>query len=301
MKSSLTATVARFLGLLAMVSFAASAHAQVRIAWMNSLSAARPRAAAEGKLLLVDISTSWCGPCRWLEQNTFPHPEIVALSQRFVPVKIDGDSREGQRIVRLYGIRGYPTLLLLKADGTKVDAIVGAMGPEPLAVKLRGVLTHWERRRAGLSVDVPTSGAGNVSVAQRILERVNAERTQRGIAPLRTHPRLDAAAQLHAEDMARFQYFSHTDRNGGSPQDRARSHGYTASCGENIALGASTAQAAMNLWMRSPGHRANILDGHYTELGVGRAQRGGRHYWVQVFGCGQPPRPSEDVGSVAVR
>ena len=130
-----------------------------------------------------------------------------------------------------------------------------------------------------------------VGFALDIFNLTNSERANAGCPPLRLNAQLTQAAQGHAADMALNDFFSHTGSNGSSPWNRINATGYQfASAGENIAAGYSTPQAAMNGWMNSPGHRANILNCAFQDIGVGYYYRNPdpgqvtyRHYWVQVF------------------
>ncbi len=115
---------------------------------------------------------------------------------------------------------------------------------------------------------------------QEVLDLVNSERAKVGCSPVQAQAQLTAAAQKHSEDMAAQHYFSHNSLDGRSPWDRIRAEGYTYSqAGENIATGYSTAAAVMNGWMNSSGHRENILNCNFTEIGIGYDQR----YWTQDF------------------
>lgn len=109
---------------------------------------------------------------------------------------------------------------------------------------------------------------------------INQERDQRGLAPLRDSPRLSDAAQAHAKDMARRNYFSHTSLSGASFVDRIRRTGYLQNvrswqAAENIAWGTgklASPKAIVRSWMNSPGHRANILSASLREIGIGVAK-----------------------------
>jgi uncharacterized protein YkwD len=120
------------------------------------------------------------------------------------------------------------------------------------------------------------------SPAADVVAATNSERARAGCRPLAVDPRLTAAAQDHAEDMAANDYFSHTGRDGRSFADRIRDAGHPRPAAENIAQGQPDAAAVVDAWMDSPGHRRNILDCSLTTIGVGHA--GPRHYWVQAFG-----------------
>ncbi|MFI9719536.1 CAP domain-containing protein [Streptomyces sp. NPDC052396] len=124
----------------------------------------------------------------------------------------------------------------------------------------------------------------HVTVAREVLALVNAERAKAGCRPLRADHRLSSLAQSFSNDMARRGFFDHTDPDGKSPWDRAARHGIRNLGGENIARGHPDAHTVMDAWMRSSGHRQNILNGEYRTLGVGVRQGPGGPWWTQDFG-----------------
>ncbi|HVR09357.1 MAG TPA: CAP domain-containing protein [Thermoanaerobaculia bacterium] len=105
-----------------------------------------------------------------------------------------------------------------------------------------------------------------------LLAAVNAARRAAGRPPLAADPRLDAAAQAHAEDMLARSYYSHLGPDGSSPRSRVESAGFPAGgVAENIAARHLSADAAMAGWMASSDHRRNILNPTLTSLGAGIA------------------------------
>ncbi|WP_037851589.1 CAP domain-containing protein [Streptomyces sp. NRRL S-340] len=127
-----------------------------------------------------------------------------------------------------------------------------------------------------------TGTTAPTAVAAQVLELVNAERAKAGCSALTADPTLAAAAQAHSEDMAAHQNMSHTGSDGSAPGDRITAAGYAWSTyGENVAYGYSTPEQVMAAWMASPGHKANILNCSFKEIGVGLAQPGA--YWTQDF------------------
>lgn len=127
-------------------------------------------------------------------------------------------------------------------------------------------------------------------VRAEVLAAVNAERKKAGAPPLKPNARLDQAAQRHAQDMLARHYFAHESPGGKTVRERAREAGYDwRAIGENIAEGQLSVAEVMDTWTHSPGHRRNILDPNYRELGVGLAlgQSGNEWQaeWVQVFGA----------------
>jgi uncharacterized protein YkwD len=117
-----------------------------------------------------------------------------------------------------------------------------------------------------------------------MLDRVNAERSLRGLAPMRYDDRLVEAAQRHSDDQAASRQMSHTGSDGSTLVVRIDRVGYDwRRLGENVAYGYPDAASVMAGWMASDGHRRNILSAN-TELGVGvAAGADGRLYWTQVF------------------
>ncbi|MBT3153177.1 CAP domain-containing protein [Streptomyces sp. CHD11] len=126
----------------------------------------------------------------------------------------------------------------------------------------------------------PPAASGAVA---RVVELVNAERGKAGCSPVELNATLSEAARKHSEDMAASGTMSHTGSDGSDPGDRITRAGYAWSTyGENVAHGYSTPEQVMQGWMTSPGHKANILNCAFEEIGVGLAQPGA--YWTQDFG-----------------
>ncbi|WP_326701472.1 sigma-70 family RNA polymerase sigma factor [Streptomyces sp. NBC_01754] len=124
------------------------------------------------------------------------------------------------------------------------------------------------------------------SAAEQVAALVNTERAKEGCEPVRVNSLLDTAASRHSADMAERDYFSHTSPDGTDPGDRITAAGYRWSTyGENIAKGQTTPAAVMEAWMNSPGHRANILNCAFREIGVGREDSSGGPVWTQNFGA----------------
>ncbi len=141
-----------------------------------------------------------------------------------------------------------------------------------------------------LPVTPPSSLLGDpVSTLERtIIDLINQERVSAGLSPLQVNQKLCAAAQIQAKNMARLNEFGHVlaDTSTPSPLDRLRAVGYSyGAAGENIAYNYQGPRQVVAGWMGSQGHRANILDGDYTETGLAvRFNSDGEPYYVQVFG-----------------
>jgi uncharacterized protein YkwD len=127
------------------------------------------------------------------------------------------------------------------------------------------------------SADVAPTAANTVEIRASILCLTNAERSQRGLVSLHENVKLRSAAVAHSTDMVRAGYFAHTTPGGDTFADRILAAGYAKrndgwSLGENLAWGTGdvgTPRGVHAAWMRSSGHKANILRAGYRELGIG--------------------------------
>jgi len=123
----------------------------------------------------------------------------------------------------------------------------------------------------------------------RVVQLTNEIRVQHGLPPLQVHPALSRSAQWMAQDMVQHDYLRHTDFQGREIDPRLPEFGYEdyREIGENIAGGQLTPEEVVADWMKSPGHRANLLNPNFREIGVAH-QVGShthfKHYWVQDFG-----------------
>ena len=125
-----------------------------------------------------------------------------------------------------------------------------------------------------------------VPAPAQVVALVNVERSRAGCGPVSPNAALRRAAQGHSDDMASRDYFSHTSPDGVTFAERIRAAGYAGGAvAENIAAGQTSAQEVMRSWLASPGHRSNMLDCTYRDIGVGYAT-GGTYgtYWTQTFG-----------------
>lgn len=128
-----------------------------------------------------------------------------------------------------------------------------------------------------------TGSAWADDATAEVVRLVNTFRGSNRLATLAPHPQLTAAAQGHADDMARTGVFSHTGRSGSTMVSRITVAGYNyGRAAENIAYGQSTPRAAVQSWIDSAGHRANMLLTDIVHIGAGHASRNDS-YWVLVL------------------
>ncbi|HHT37872.1 MAG TPA: LysM peptidoglycan-binding domain-containing protein [Mollicutes bacterium] len=140
----------------------------------------------------------------------------------------------------------------------------------------------------GQKVNIPdeTTTSDDVrSLETEVIRLVNEERRRAGRPALVENSELSRIGRIKSNDFISNNYFSHNSPTYGTPFDMLRSFGisFTAAA-ENIAKGQGTATDVMNTWMNSQGHRANILNTTYNQIGVGVARdNNGVLYWTQMF------------------
>lgn len=131
-------------------------------------------------------------------------------------------------------------------------------------------------------LNIPLTDTAVTNFEAEVIRLVNEIRVQNGLKKLTTNWELSRVARYKSADMQEKGYFSHTSPTYGTPYQMMQSFGISyRTAGENIAYGYATPQAVVNGWMNSPGHRANILNASYTQIGVGYHAKG--HYWTQMF------------------
>ncbi|MGW9447479.1 CAP domain-containing protein [Streptomyces sp. NPDC055632] len=193
----------------------------------------------------------------------------------------------------MVGVAGAAAVALTVAAGTypastAVTASPASVRAEPEPEFRPGQLRTQVREQR--PVLIAGSGAAGVGRAERyardVVALVNAERAEAGCRSLRSERRLRAAAQGHADDMAARDYYAHSGPEGRDGGDRMTSAGYAWSTwGENIHRGPKSPALAVADWMGSPGHRANILNCAFKDIGVGVNLGSDGPWWVQNFGA----------------
>lgn len=119
------------------------------------------------------------------------------------------------------------------------------------------------------------------SVIDQVVRLTNAEREKAGVRKLDNNSLLETIAEHQAKDMQLMRKLTHADRQGRDVSQRADFYKYPwMAIGENVAQGQRSAKEVVDDWMKSKGHRANILNPDFSEIGVSRVG----NYWVQVFG-----------------
>ncbi|MGW2048463.1 sigma-70 family RNA polymerase sigma factor [Streptomyces sp. NPDC001858] len=159
------------------------------------------------------------------------------------------------------------------ASPSKSRTVAASAVPKPSAPKQSASKTSFAQ-------------SGSSDLESQVIALVNQERATAGCGALTADSLLRKAAQGHSDDMAARDFFDHTDPDGADPGQRITAAGYRWSTyGENIAKGQQTAESVMTSWMNSEGHRANILNCDFKNIGVGIHDGDGGPWWTQNFGA----------------
>ncbi len=224
---------------------------------------------------------------------------IQLTGRRSVRLQVDGGS--GNDTINIQSASRRPSPMTIQGgagdDVINAPTIPAPRGRSPVQIDggsgndmINGV---FDGPASPSPVGLLPSPTGGFSLAlsdwqQQIIDLTNQQRLANGLAPLRVNDRLVSAAQIQANQMAQLDQMSHELPSAPYPSlvDRANHVGYHyARLGENIAYNYQGPVEVVTAWMNSPGHRANILDPQFTEIGVGLAQNlRGEFYYAQVFG-----------------
>jgi len=134
----------------------------------------------------------------------------------------------------------------------------------------------------GQILTIPQTESAVSQFEAEVIRLVNDIRRENGLPPLTANWELSRVARYKSQDMVDNRYFAHSSPTYGSPAQMIRAFGIPfRTAGENIAWGYATPKAVVDGWMNSSGHRANILNASYKQIGVGYVAQGS--YWTQMF------------------
>jgi uncharacterized protein YkwD len=221
------------------------------------------------------LSRLWIGPATFLESAL---KRVGFASDRADAISVSGpqDAREAMQAIREKYCR------------TLLSGAYSAVGTARRGDQWQIILAHRD--------DIPPL-PDQEQAGQAILALVNAARAQPracggerfgAAGPVRWSPDLAQAALAHSRELATHHYFSHVERDGSTPAERVARTGYAWSrVGENIASGQRSPAEAVQSWLDSPGHCANLMNPGFTEMGAAYALNPSSEnhtaYWTQVF------------------
>lgn len=173
------------------------------------------------------------------------------------------------------------TYTVVSGDSLWKIAVKNQIGLSEL-ISLNPKLSNPNLIYPGDVIALPSLGTTVREYEMEVVRLVNEIRIENGLKPLKENWELSRVARYKSQDMHDKKYFSHTSPTYGSPFTMMKNFGITyKTAGENIAYGYKTPKDVVTGWMNSSGHRANILNASYTQIGVGYVVDG--NYWTQMF------------------
>lgn len=239
-----------------------------------------------------------------------PAPSLPRLQPQAALERVARDLAQGADLKQSLKETGYRATrtrsLSLKGAGVGAQAADILRSPsyceQLFDPALKDIGIYQDQREVWIVIAAPFAPAVGMSrqaAEQRLLDLVNRARAAprscgklafRAAQPVRWNDALAEAARRHAEDMARYNYFSHSGRDGSDPAQRIERAGYRyRATGENIAAGTRMdPEEAVAGWIKSPGHCAILMSPAYIEMGAGFAVSAASEfgvYWAQAFGA----------------
>ncbi len=246
----------------------------ILVAFVAALALAAPLTVAQAAPEYSGATATATANLRMRAEPTTAASQI-ALVPRGMTVQVVGRNGEANWLYVDYaGARGW-----VAAWYTSVNGNVGSMP----VVNGQAGSTPAQQPEAAPPPPAPSSSPE----AAQIIHLLNQTRCAQGLNPLVENGALTNAAAAHAADMAANNYFAHYSLDGRDPGDRLVAHGYGGFYGENLAAGRDNPTGTFQQWVDSAPHNANMLNGSFTEVGVGYVYQSGttyRHYWVLEMG-----------------
>ena len=105
-----------------------------------SFEDALKEAKSSNKLVFLDAYAAWCGPCKWMEANTFKDKKVGDyFNENYINLKIDMEKGEGPAIANKYKVTAYPTMFFINGDGEVVERILGAKPADEFLQKAKTI------------------------------------------------------------------------------------------------------------------------------------------------------------------
>lgn len=140
---------------LSLFVFCVAPTASAEIQWISSYDQALSQAKTQGKPIMVDFYTDWCGWCKKLDSETYQDSRVIQVSRSFVCLKIDADKNKS--LVDKYKVSGYPTILFLNSSGNKIGGRSGFRNADELLSEMEAILSKSGRKQTSI-----TTGTGKV-------------------------------------------------------------------------------------------------------------------------------------------
>lgn len=107
------------------------------IKWYKSFEEGLKAAKEEKKPLMVDFEADWCIWCKRLDETTYKNSQVIALSKKFIPVKVNCDTDKDT--AHKYKVTGLPTIIFMNTEGQEIHRVIGYRGPEDFVLEMKRV------------------------------------------------------------------------------------------------------------------------------------------------------------------
>ncbi|HLO98231.1 MAG TPA: thioredoxin family protein [Fimbriimonas sp.] len=155
--------------------------------WRTNEKTAFEEAKAQKKPVMVYFTTSWCGWCKIMEQQTFSKPTVIKQAQAYIPLKLDAE-KEGKNLAAKYKVHAYPHFIFVNPDGTTKGSVLGFQDETGFLEKVKVILlpkSEMERLTAALKAN-PNDGPANCGMAMLLLEQGKLEEADKRLSTAAT-------------------------------------------------------------------------------------------------------------------
>lgn len=143
--------------IISLLTFISCKNSYAEIKWEKDLATAIKKAKSKNLPIMIDIYTDWCSWCKELDKNTYANEKVIETAKKIVSVKLNPEtSEEGEEIAKKYGVKGYPTILFINADGFVLENVGGYVEGEKFVPYMKNAIEKLSKINAILSSKEPS-------------------------------------------------------------------------------------------------------------------------------------------------
>lgn len=143
--------------IISLLTFISCKNSYAEIKWEKDLATAIKKAKSKNLPIMIDIYTDWCSWCKELDKNTYANEKVIETAKKIVSVKLNPEtSEEGEEIAKKYGVKGYPTILFINADGFVLENVGGYVEGEKFVPYMKNAIEKLSKINALLSSKEPS-------------------------------------------------------------------------------------------------------------------------------------------------
>lgn len=143
--------------IISLLTFISCKNSYAEIKWEKDLATAIKKAKSKNLPIMIDIYTDWCSWCKELDKNTYANEKVIETAKKIVSVKLNPEtSKEGEEIAKKYGVKGYPTILFINADGFVLENVGGYVEGEKFVPYMKNAIEKLSKINALLSSKEPS-------------------------------------------------------------------------------------------------------------------------------------------------